>query len=457
MNKIVKYIVTVFFFGTFIACSDVLDKDNLNAVSDQAVWENAVYATAFLDKLHRDNVPGWDSRISQDCDEAVSNERRTYPHGELDINGISTWPYEQIRNCNTLIENVESGSLDPVTVGRLKGQALVIRAWLYFDLVRQYGGVPMIMNTQTTTDDLYVSRNKASECFTLIVKDLDDAIAIESFPMKWEGSDAGRISKAAAVALKGRVLLYQASPQFNPNNDQVRWQAAYDANKTAREALSAAGYGLFDNFETLWYKDNEMNKEAVFVKRHSANLPQGWSAPTRPPASLGDNDANRPSWELVSSFPMKDGKAVGDPESVYAYNDARFWENRDPRLAASVVWNGSVWELYGESGHIQWTWEGGPNTAYMYCRKAVDPALSLLESHISNCGTDWIEIRYAEVLLNMAECAAALNKADDVYALIGEIRQRAGIDAGAGSRYGLKAGMSANELTDAVRSERKIE
>ena len=99
----------------------------------------------------------------------------------------------------------------------IKAQALFLRAYQYFEMVKIYGGVPLILTPQDRhNDDLYVTRNTAKECIDQIVKDLDDAAA--SLPSIWGENDFGRITKGAAMAFKGRVLLTYASKQFNPNN-----------------------------------------------------------------------------------------------------------------------------------------------------------------------------------------------------------------------------------------------
>ncbi len=146
----------------------------------------------------------------------------------------------------------------------LSAQALVLRVWRYFQMVRVYGGVPMILTPQEVADDLYVSRNKTSECIDIMIKDLDTAIA--TLPWKWTGMTKDVLQKAAAMALKGRILLYYASPQFNPNGDKNRWETAYQENKKAMEQLAENGYGLYNNYENIWF--DEMNEEAVFVTRY---------------------------------------------------------------------------------------------------------------------------------------------------------------------------------------------
>lgn len=450
--KIYNYILLGCLISSSFACSDILNKKDLSAVTEEDVWNDSKYATAYLDKLCRDNLPDWDAGASNNSDEANGGDGIMY--GQLTTSSIDTWNYEQIRKINLLLQKVGSGSIDEETQNTLKAQALVLRAWRYFQMVRLYGGVPLILEPQELTDDLYVTRAKTSECIAQMVKDLDDAIAI--LPWKWTSDDEGRITKAAAMAFKGRILLYWASPQFNPDNDKQRWEDAYNANKQVMEELAQNGYGLYGSYSDLWF--DEMNVEAVFVKRfQEPGLTNSWNAGTRPLSEAQNYTGyNRPTLEMVESYPMADGTPITESKD---YDPVYFWKNRDPRFAQSIAYNGCLWELSGKSGRIQWTYVGSelnnPTPSGFYCRKAVDE--SYTPYYTERSSTDWIEIRYAEVLMNYAECAAELDKKDEAYAILKQIRNRAGILPGSDGLYGLKAGMSYDDMIKAIMLERKIE
>lgn len=449
--KVLNSILLGCLVGFSFSC-DILDKKDLSAVTEDDVWNDSKYATAYLDKLCRDNLPDWDAGASNNSDEANGGDGIMY--GQLTTSSIDTWNYEQIRKINLLLQKVGSGNIDEETQNTLKAQALVLRAWRYFQMVRLYGGVPLILEPQELTDDLYVTRAKTSECITQMVKDLDDAIAI--LPWKWTSDDEGRITKAAAMAFKGRILLYWASPQFNPNNDKARWEEAYKVNKQALEELAQNGYGLYGSYSDLWF--DEMNVEAVFVKRfQEPGLTNSWNAGTRPLSEAQNYTGyNRPTLEMVESYPMADGTPITESKD---YDPVYFWKNRDPRFAQSIAYNGCLWELSGKSGRIQWTYVGSelnsPTPSGFYCRKAVDE--SYTPYYTERSSTDWIEIRYAEVLMNYAECAAELDKKDEAYAILKQIRNRAGILPGSDGLYGLKAGMSHDDMIKAIMLERKIE
>jgi hypothetical protein len=343
---------------------------------------------------------------------------------------------------------------------------MFFRAWQYWEMVKRYGGVPLILHAQSLNDDLFVKRNKTSECVKQILTDLDSAIAYLPAIAPTDPANDGHVHKGTAMAVKGRVLLYYASPQFDPGQNSGRWQTAYQANKDARDYLQSKGFGLYSNFTTLWF--NEMNKEDIFVRRYlytpnNSSSWHNWSAATRPlDISQGATGANRPTLEMVNAFPMKDGKPINDPTSAYAYDPNYFWKNRDPRFWQTIVYNGAFFQVGINGlapGRIQWTYVGGeqnnPTITGYYMRKAVDTTQTSIQAF--NSSTDWVEIRYAEVLLNLAEAANEIGNTSEAYPLLTAIRARAGIDPGSNNLYGLKAGMTQNEMRQAIRLERQIE
>jgi len=144
-----------------------------------------------------------------------------------------------------------------------------------------------------------------------------------------------------------------------------------------------------------------------------------------------------------------------------------FYKNRDPRFDATIAYNGCTWPLDGVATKKVWTYyetaaksaETSASNTGFYCRKAVSEGTFTFNDP-QYSGTDWMEIRYAEVLLNLAESAIGINKlstTDEGYAGIIAVRKRAGIDAGTGSLYGLTAGMTRTQLFDAILAERRIE
>ncbi|WP_294618467.1 RagB/SusD family nutrient uptake outer membrane protein [uncultured Bacteroides sp.] len=481
-----KYILTAILFTGLglTGCNDVLDKKNLNAVTAEQTWNDETLATAFLDKCYKDNLPDWDADVVQIngfSDETRGGEDFFYK-GQLTSEGTDKgptkeyWPYEGIYKLNVLLDNINTGSLSEDVRKKIEAQALFLRAYRYFELVKRYGGVPLVLSVQNR-DETEVPREKTSVCIDRIVEDLQAAANV--LPASWGSADAGRITRGAALAMKGRVLMFYASKQFNRSGDKARWQTAYDANLAAKTQLEKDGYSLNDSYDGTW-KDNsdacELSKEVIFSSRYS--YPARYTdinAGVRPlDYSQGATGWNQPTLDMVLAYPMADGTAPGvdtdgdgmkepfDPTAT----DARglFWLNRDPRFYKTIVTNGMVYPIVDNQypEQRQYTYKGGEveianstKTGFYSC-KFVNCNVPKVD--VRKYDLDWVEMRYAEVLLNLAECAAEVgNKETEVYGILKEIRKRAGITPNDDALYGLKANMTGQELIDAVLFERRIE
>jgi hypothetical protein len=463
--KLHKTIFVILLFCMAGSCTKILDKKDLTAVSEKDVWNDLALATAYVNRIYARSLPGWSTEWTNYSDE--SDGGGGYMYGQLTENSVNYWPYDDIREINVLLANIEQGTLNASDKKKLKGEAFFFRAWQYFEMAKRYGGVPLILHPQERSEDLFVKRNSTSETFAQIVKDLDSAVAdLPTFTAS-SGDNDGHVHKGTAMAVKGRVLLFYASPQFDPSQTAGgRWQAAYEANKAAKDYLTSKGFGLYPDFGGLWYK--EMNKEDIFVRRYdysplNSASRSTWAAATRPlDVSQGSTGGNRPTLEMVNAFPMKDGKAITDPSSAYTYDPDFYWQNRDPRFKQTIVYNGAVWGIGGagpQPGRIQWTYVGSeqnnPTITGFYMRKAVDTTQSAIEAY--NSSTDWVELRFAEVLLNLAEAANEVGQTSEAYTELKAIRARAGIDPGTDNMYGLKPAMSKSEMREAIRWERSIE
>jgi len=386
------------------------------------------------------------------------------------------------------LNEVDKHGMDYEIRAKLKGQMYFWRAWQYFDMVKLYGGVPIVLTAQDPiagdTDENSIPRSKTSECIDQICADLDSAMNL--LPGRWTGADWGRITSGAAAALKGKVLLTWASPLFNRNDDMDRWEKAYQANKAARELLEANGFGLYnagtepgEAWAKMFTLDGGSNTEAVLIagfnntQTDQTNKNNGWENSARSKEVFGSGSIS-PTKQMVEAFPMKDGKMPG--QSTYAYDPKKFYKNRDPRFNATFVYNGAPWPYQGDQNFIQWTYKwygenvadltGNPNTntetkgansSGIYLRKGTDPNASNSLGDFKVSGTDVMKMRFAEVVLNLAECAVGTNRLDEGLAGILEIRRRAGVENLDGN-YGLSAVVgSRDQLFGALLNERRIE
>jgi hypothetical protein len=478
----VMIIAALALFTVLSACkkdSEFFDIEDPQGI-DSRIWSDAGAVGLFLNRTYGLIIPQWPALggIHNTSDE-LNNANTAFLYGTLvensvtDIgtaNNITANRYFDIRRCNIAIEGLNSNSTLPeATRTVLKGQFFFLRAFTYFRLVSLYGGVPLVLQSQTLEDELNVPRAKTSECIAAIIKDLDSAIAY--LPATWGTADKGRITRAASSATKGKVLLYWASPQFNPTNIASRWENAYQANLAAYNQCITDGHSLFPTYANIFTVED--NAEVLLVRKYSAARDVGTNteAITRPDSETdGPSGSNQPTWNLVQSYLKANGMPITSTvtgDTVVKYNPILFWQNRDPRFEASIAYNGGAWPLSGRATRKQWSHTGVPDEASgtivtgFYCKRLTNntltPAQSVYNSNSGGgSGMDWIEMRFAEVVLNLAECANETNRLAEAKDNVRRIRQRAGIVAGSFD-YGLAVAADITTTRNLILNERMIE
>ncbi|MCE7059379.1 RagB/SusD family nutrient uptake outer membrane protein [Dyadobacter sp. CY343] len=469
-------ILSSLFSLMMLAGCDPLDKNNLAALSSEDVLTNPKVAEAYVNDMYANFMPSSFS-VGRLTDETmvINGENAAglsdYLKGTLTADTYNDFPYENIRKINIFLAQVDNATFDENIKKSLKGEALFWRAFAYFRMVKAYGGVELILKPESPAnkDAIFVARSKTSECIAQILKDLD-----ESIPLVEPLSTIGRIDKGAAMSFKGRVLLYWASPQFNRANDVARWTAAYQASKDALTFLDANGKGLYANYKDLW--TDEMNKEVIMVKRFQyPGFANGYSQAGMRPLlySRGAVGDNIPSLELVNAYPMKDGSKYNPATMDYK----TLFKDRDKRFYASIAYNGAepyLAEMFGKENMWTYYYDADGNAATgingkearadnsenLYSHSSFYPAKMLdrniTRTTVEDGQVDWIEIRYAEVLMNMAEAANEIGKADEALAAMHKIRNRAGIEPGAKANYGINA-ITLPEIRKAIMDERLVE
>lgn len=473
MKKI--FITCAAILAFFSSCSSILDKEDLSSISEEQVWVDETLTTAFLNALYV-SIPSWDTTVADASDEATGGggwiDGTTTPDNMSDTKDSAPtwyWPYKDIRNCNIFIQNAQNTDLctiDRDLADRLTYEARFIRAYLYFEMVKRYGGVPLITVPQELTDDLFVKRTSTKDCFDFIINELK--ACAEGLPASFSGDNLGRVTKGAAKAFLGRVLLFRASPQFNPSNNAEHWQTAYNYNKETLDYLIGQGHALYSDYGKLFLE--EMNQEVIFAIRYeNPTRTHTRDAKCRPITfSMNNTGGNHPTQEVIDRFPTVDGK-------TYTYTDWKkdgnndiftLWQNRDKRFYATVVYQGityfnTVMEL-NENAQNDYAYgkNMGSRTGY-YSKKGIDESISI--SDCQKSGTDYIDIRLAEVMLNYAEAAVEVGKQGEAFEILKQIRERAGINETSsdpelkGKVYGLNPNMNQSEMREAVREERFIE
>ena len=338
-------------------------------------------------------------------------------------------------------------------------EARFLRAFFYFELVKRYHNVPLVTKVLTPEEANTVVPGSFNDVVNFIISECD--AVIPNLPASYATAgvgylnETGRATRGTAQALKARMLLYAASPLYNTSNDLQKWS---DAAKAAKVIIDGGLYSPLPDYSTIL--NNLTSKELIFERRlvsaenyfEAANFPIGYE---------GGNTGTCPSQNLVDAYEMKTtGLDINAPGS--GYDPAYPYVDRDPRLAATIIYNGSAWK-----GLPVQIWYGGKNappkvnatkTGY-YLKRYVVEAVNLAEGQTTTAKHNGVIFRYGEVLLNYAE---AMNEAYGPEAAgpapltmtaltaVNLIRTRAGMPV-------FSPGMSQAAFRTKLRNERRVE
>jgi len=510
---VIKILLMGIFVFSVIACNDdFLETKPLTEYSEVDVWEgeDPGLMLSFLADIYLDVEHGYEKyppAIYVD-----ESDARAYTSA-LNVNNGADSPttggywnqwqgkYKQIRNINIALENIDRSPIEEELKNRIKGELHFLMAMYYHHLVRLYGGVPIIEKTFKLNDDFLVPRNTFSECIEFVVDHCDKAAAL--LPLENSGSDQGRGTKGAALALKSRVLLHAASdlhhrisqifpgygnPEligYTSGNQAERWQAAKTAAKAVIDinkyslykAVPAANDNISQNYIDQFLSYN--NEEDIFIRYFT---PEWWQGVNTCPLQLwfpngfGGRGNNAPLGNLVDDFEMTDGTPFdwNNPEHAAAP-----YQNRDPRFHAFVIYEGSFvrdigreesllardptstlqvgsfekWDPVNNKVVIEWgldTRKSGVRqneacfTGY-YLRKFMDHRI---DGWFYAQDIPWRYMRYAEIIFNYAEACIELGQEDEARNYLNMIRKKAGMP---------EITESGSALKERFRNEKRIE
>lgn len=335
------------------------------------------------------------------------------------VNSISstTWNahYQGIQAANIVIDKIVSVEMNQELKARFVGEAKFLRALLYFNLVRIYGDVPLVLQVITNPEQGYsFGRNSQDEVYAQIITDLIDAEG--GLPFTYNSAEAGRATKGAAMALLGKVYLTRKD-----------WVAASQKLKELIDASGQAGYRLLDSYGDLFGPTNENNSESIFEVQFSS----------------GSNGEGSP---FTNQFaPIGSGKAVvsvGNPlgQNIPTEDMASSYTEADLRMGFSMA---TSYELNGKE------------VKHNYILKYSGTPAAYLDSD-----NNWIVLRYADVLLMYSEALNEISfQADgEAFEMLNLIRSRAGLEPLSSSSSDPEYLISnQEEFREAVANERRLE
>ena len=513
-----------------ISCNeDFLETQPLDSISADATWADGALSQAFVFNVYSSlGYGGFEEEgLASLTDEAmfthsgrginVITEGSLSPSGTGNVNIIPQWNelYLAIRKANIAIQELPNATFDDQSLkDRLLGEAHFLRAYYYHQLMRYYGGAPLIDRPYGLDEDYSVARSTFAENVDFVVSDLDQAISL------LDGKDftAGRASKLSAMGLKSRVLIYAASdlrdgPTASAKSSVLGSYSNLDlvaytsGDRAARwNTAKAAAKAVLD--ETTGYKldltapataeeaketyvsiamgggsaigDPAARAELLFERTHTplftveSNWPLGGihQGINNGPNGYHNWAGNTPIQQLVDDYQMMDGSDFdwSNPEHAAAP-----YENRDPRLSATILYDGSGWKprpsdvaaidpndeiqtgtyADGSGGIINGVdmrdspienWNGS-RTGY-YVRKFIDADPAVVDNQSSAQVVPWPFIRYTEIVLNYVEASIATGDEGEARNWLNKLRFRAGMPA---------IIASGADLLEAYINERRVE
>jgi hypothetical protein len=364
-----------------------IDNNLFAAVSDEAEQ------TASSSEAQLFNTGSWNA--FNNPDDAYANAYEGIRASNYFLEKFANYKVLLAVNRDTLSDNALQYHLDVSDISWLRNENRVLRAYFYFELLKRYGGVPLVTETLSITDVTNIPKSSFDEIVNFIVSEID--LCKDSLQVNWKDYDQsrdGRLTKAAALAIKARVLLYAASPVNNISGNIAKWQAAA---KASYDIIALNQFSLYNNYQNLFVGDyTAKSPETIWaIRLGPENNMEKMNYPIGTP---GGRSGVTPSQNLVSAYEYK---GTPDPNNPY--------KNRDPRFNYSIVANGNAW-----NGRTIEIWEGGHDAADLpnasrtgyYLKKFLNDNLNLVQN-----GTkirSWIVFRYGEILLNYAE---AMNEA----------------------------------------------
>lgn len=387
-------------FAAFLPYScnqDFLNTKPLDKISSDATWSDGPLSEAFIFNVYSFlGYGGFEEEgLASLTDEAmfthagrginIFTEGTESPSSLGKTSPTYRWEdmYLAIRQANTAILNLPISTFsDNVLKDRLLGEAYFLRAHYYHQLLRFYGGIPIIDKPYGLNEDYSIARNTWEECVNFIVKDLDEAAKL----LDGKPNTPGRASKIAAQALKSRILLYDASDLHDPakvksssvlggyanlnlivntgGNQQSRYQAAKAAAKVVLEATTGYKLNLTAPVSAEEGKNNTVAiamggqsaaadasaaVELLFQRTHTSlytvedNWPLGGIhyGVNNGPNGYHNWAGNTPIQQLVDDYEMMDGSRFDWNNPQHA---ATPYASRDPRFYGHVMFDGAAWK-----------------------------------------------------------------------------------------------------------------
>lgn len=497
MKKIFLILFTVLAMISGISCKKALDVPDLSVYTTSTVWTSPQLIQAYVNEIYSETIFafkdagfGWGAQTDELysnfdwCNEnlyCLGQETPDNQNSSFPLNYSSTlnyWStlYSTISKENTFFQNISL--LDSVgngaMIASLTGQVHFLRGMSYFELLKRFGGVPLITKVFTSNDkDFNQSRASWDSTMLFILNDINAALPL--LPTGTEVNTAGLQGTAtvdAGNALKCRLFLYAASPEYNTSNNMALWDSCATAAMTIINSGNYALYGSSTTYGTIF--TNLSNPEVIFARVFLGNVyDDRYNTLYRDLSTNGYNgySAYNVLENMVEAFQMSDGSTFTWSNPTEAANP---YANRDPRFYADILYNGAPFPNMGVLGtngqprpNFAQFWEddatgsGGLDSKFSplspwnasktgyTIEKFVDSTVNFNTAPNNTSTCQWIVFRLAEIYLNYAEAEAELGNLGSALIYLNYIRQRAGMP--------LLTMTSQPQLLSEIYQERRVE
>ena len=485
-----------------IACLDVKDYED-GRISYEEIFQNDKKTAAYLNLCYSciesfgmqyggNTLLAGFSDEAQDANDVLSGNAYSWHNGRLTpySNPINNGWWENywsgIRYCNIFLANIDQAKIAlESNRNSWKAQAHALRAFYYLQLIKRFGGVPITTQPYPEKFDYsQIKKTSFSECAKLIFADCDEALKASDAELGWRAgnadSDRGKFTKAVVHAIKSQTALYAASPLWNDGT--ITWTDAATITMTALNECLSHGYDLYKQqpggaegysaYDVYFYTRSDVNgasdKETIYESREQMSIYKYCGLPI----NNGVEKAGVcPSQELVDAYETIDGvspilgysdnnhlQPIINPNATLYHAD-RPYENRDPRMKASIYYNGALYNLADPNSKV-WTYKGGnceiSQTNIIYTRTGyyIRKFSHYGSNKNSNKDGYFKVFRLAELYLNAAEAlneASTTGKAPDkAVQAINAVRQRVNMPS-------IDSNISCDEFRLKVRNERRVE
>lgn len=530
--KKIKYFLITLLIIPFVAssCADFMDLTPTSEYTEEAVFTDAGLTQAFVDGIY---VTVRTGALEHTLDGLTDDAYFTHNYGQVAVNTTAIsesdlqwynngnnpfrWGdrYKGIRYANIVIANIdEVPERQGYDVDAMKGEAHFLRAYLYSELVRGYGGVPItdVPYQMNQMEEMQIPRNNIKECLEFIIKDCEEAE--KYLPTT---ADLGKATKAAAIGLKARMNLHVASPLYADRtiNSLSVNQFEGDRNALYRAAIQAADNVINAGDHKLIDCTGGVNTERAIKFNSIITTNNEEQIFTRQYGNLGDRNrmglwhgpngyhnwaGTTPTQDLVMAFEFEDGSIA---EGMTKPGESEFgnpYSGRDPRFYATVATDGNDWgrprpadafemdptplgnlqsgfyemadgdvtltvkDVEGSDRTIKGIWGidtrkgpiedwNGSWTGY-YEKKLIDPTI---DAQNYPQEVPWTYMRLAEMYLIAAEAYVELNELDKAEEYLDALRGRVGLVSTKEALTVRGKSFNQTDMRDFVRRERRVE